>query len=100
MPPGKVGGEIIVNTTTSGTQDQPSLASLPDGRIAVSWRDASATGGDISGTAIRTQIVDPRDGVVSGTPASSRTRDAEMPSPWPERRFPPNAFDPLPACSP
>jgi Ca2+-binding RTX toxin-like protein len=67
---GKVGGEIIVNTTTSGIQDEPSLAALPDGRIVVTWRDASATGGDTSGTAIRTQIVDPRDGVITGTPAS------------------------------
>jgi Ca2+-binding RTX toxin-like protein len=66
----KIGGEIIVNTTTAGVQDQPSLAALPDGRIAVTWRDASASGGDASGTAIRTQIIDPRDGVITGTPAA------------------------------
>jgi Ca2+-binding RTX toxin-like protein len=66
----KVGSEIIVNTTTTGIQDQPSLSALTDGRIVVAWRDGSAISGDTSGTAIRSQIVDPRDGMVAGTAAA------------------------------
>ncbi|MFN0192472.1 MAG: calcium-binding protein [Aestuariivirga sp.] len=59
---GKIGGEILVNTTTAGDQLDPSIAALADGRVVVSWTDFS------SGTAdIRTQIVDPRDGIVTGT---------------------------------
>lgn len=59
---GKIGGEQLVNTTTSGIQDMPSVSALSDGRVVVSWTDGSAGGGDI-----RTQIIDPRDGLVNGT---------------------------------
>ncbi len=41
----KTGGEIMVNTTTSGVQGDPSIAALADGRVVVTWTDASATGG-------------------------------------------------------
>jgi Ca2+-binding RTX toxin-like protein len=64
---GKIGGEIVVNTTTTDGQFGPSIAALPDGRVVVSWTDFSQTGGDTSGYAIRMQIVDPRDGIVTGT---------------------------------
>jgi serralysin len=66
---GKTGGETLVNTTTSQGQDDPSIAALADGRIVVTWTDGSQTGGDASGTAIRMQIIDPRDGIVTGTSA-------------------------------
>ena len=63
----KIGGEITVNTTTTGEQSEPSVAALPDGRVVVSWTDNSGTGGDVSRSAVRMQIVDPRDGIVTGT---------------------------------
>jgi Ca2+-binding RTX toxin-like protein len=63
----KIGGEIIVNTTMAESQYKPSVTALQDGRVAVTWTDASMTGGDPSGTAIRMQIVDPRDGLIYGS---------------------------------
>ncbi len=59
----KRGEELLVNTTTSVSQSQVSLATLSDGRIAVTWRDFG-TG------EVMAQIVDPRDGVVDGTSAA------------------------------
>ena len=67
---GKIGGEITINTTTTGNQLDPSVATLPDGRVVVSWTDNSQTGGDVSGSAIRMQIIDPRNGIVTGTPGN------------------------------
>jgi Ca2+-binding RTX toxin-like protein len=63
----KRGGEIVVNTTTNSSQLEPSLTTLADGRIVVSWTDFSTFAGG-NGTSIRAQIVDPRDGIVDGTP--------------------------------
>ncbi len=59
----KRGDELLVNTTAFGDQFQVSLATLSDGRIAVTWRDVG-TG------EVMAQIVDPRDGVVDGTSAA------------------------------
>ena len=60
------GPEFIVNTTTANSQSQPMITALPDGRFVVVWTDASATGGDTSGTAIRGQIIDPLVGEIYG----------------------------------
>jgi Ca2+-binding RTX toxin-like protein len=62
---GRTGGPILVNTTTTGDQVSPSIAALADGRIVVTWTDASQSG--TQGTDIRSQIVDPRDGIINGT---------------------------------
>ena len=62
---GKIGGEMLVNTTTNGFQLNPSISALADGRIVVSWTDLSSGTPDI-----RSQIVDPRDGIVTGTGAA------------------------------
>jgi Ca2+-binding RTX toxin-like protein len=62
---GKIGGEILVNTTLAGHQVSPSIAALTDGRVVVSWTDTSQSG--TQGTDIRSQIVDPRDGIIDGT---------------------------------
>ena len=59
----RVGAEFLVNTSTVGTQKTPSITALADGRLVVSWTDESG------GSNIRTQIIDPRDGVVTGTAA-------------------------------
>ncbi len=49
------GVEFRVNATTSGNQFEPSVAALSNGGFVISWTDASATGGDVSGQAIRAQ---------------------------------------------
>jgi Ca2+-binding RTX toxin-like protein len=56
----KSGSEFLVNTTTQSTQQLPSVSELADGRVVVSWTDLSATGGDTSDSAVRAQILDPR----------------------------------------
>ncbi|MFN0191237.1 MAG: calcium-binding protein [Aestuariivirga sp.] len=61
---GKVGNELLVNTTTSGDQLKPSITALSDGRVAVSWTDFSSGNADV-----RVQVVDPRGGFVTGTTA-------------------------------
>ena len=62
----KRGVETLVNTTTASYQVEPSIDTLSDGRLIVTWRDDSATGGDLSGSAVRAQSFDPREGVVNG----------------------------------
>ena len=52
----KWGGEFLVNTTTSGNQADPSITALANGGFVVTWTDASASGGDTSGYAVRAQI--------------------------------------------
>lgn len=59
----KIGAQFLVNTTTAGDQTDPSVGVLSDGRFMVTWTDAS----DVAGTIIRTQIFDPREGLVNGT---------------------------------
>ena len=50
-----VGSEFLVNTTTAGNQSDPSVTSLAGGEFVVTWEDASQTGDDTSGSAIRGQ---------------------------------------------
>ena len=50
----KSGSEFLVNTTTNNAQTNPSIAELSDGRIVVTWEDAS----DPLNLAVRTQIFD------------------------------------------
>ena len=59
---GKIGGEILVNTTTTSSQDNPEISVLADGRVVVTWDDFSS-----GNTDVRMQIIDPRDGLVTGT---------------------------------
>ena len=55
---GAVGGEFVVNATTTGVQRDPAVAGLADGGFVVAWRDFSNTGGDTSNSAIRAQVFD------------------------------------------
>jgi hypothetical protein len=57
--------EFQVNTDATGTQNQPSLDTLADGRVVVSWTDSRTGGGDTYYT-----IYDPRESGISiaGTP--------------------------------
>ena len=52
----KVGGEILVNTNTNGTQFIPTVAGLSDGGFVVTWTDDSHTLGDASGNGIKAQV--------------------------------------------
>ena len=63
------GAEFLVSTGNISGQYPPTITALADGRFAVAWTDASMTGGDTSGSAIRAQIFDPREAavVLSGT---------------------------------
>ncbi len=52
----KFGTEFVVNATTAGSQNDPSIQGLSDGRFVIAFTDASQTGADTSFTAIRMQI--------------------------------------------
>ena len=62
----KSGAEFLVNTTTAGLQEFPSITALTNGRFVVAWDDSSQSADDTSGTAIRAQIFN-TDGSKSGT---------------------------------
>ncbi|MGK9234915.1 hypothetical protein KXS07_24420 [Inquilinus limosus] len=55
----RVGTQFTVNTTTDGANGEfyPHISALADGRLVVVWRGPNE---------VRTQIIDPRDGVVTG----------------------------------
>ncbi len=61
----KAGSEFLVNTTTNGYQDYPTVTALADGRFVVAWRDGSLSPDDPSGDAVRGQIFDPRETAVT-----------------------------------
>jgi hypothetical protein len=51
--PTKWGHEFLANTGTKGTQYDPTIAGLADGRFVIAWTDGS---GDKSGSAVRAQV--------------------------------------------
>ena len=59
------GFEFLVNTTTEGTVNYPSVADLSDGGFVVTWEDFSKTGADTSGGAVRGQAYN-ADGTMRG----------------------------------
>ncbi|MEH2590705.1 beta strand repeat-containing protein [Bradyrhizobium sp. AZCC 1721] len=61
-----IGSEFLVNTTTAGNQVDPTITVLADGRFVVAWADASRTGGDTDGDALRAQMFN-ADGSLSGS---------------------------------
>src|SRR5688572_30483408 len=62
----KAGAELLVNTTTTGAQNQPTVTTLSDGRFVVAWSDYSGYGDTGSGPAVRAQIFN-----VNGTKSGS-----------------------------
>ena len=52
------GGEVLVNTETSGFQTASNLSALNDGGYIVVWTDASAIGADTSSNGIKAQRFD------------------------------------------
>lgn len=53
----RIGGEFLVNTTTTGSQGFPNNILLDNGNVMIFWQDTSLLGGDASGSAIKGQIV-------------------------------------------
>ena len=54
----KVGGEFIVNSSTTGDQENASITALPNGGFVVTWQDGSGQGGDASGLSVKAQMYD------------------------------------------
>ena len=52
----KVGGEVLVNTQTTNTQNSPTITGIAGGGFVVSWSDYSGVGGDASSSGIKAQI--------------------------------------------
>jgi Ca2+-binding RTX toxin-like protein len=52
----KSGGEILLNSTTTGAQISPSLATLSNGTFVAVWEDNSNSGADTSGGAVRARL--------------------------------------------
>ena len=63
---GKSGAEFLVNTTTTESQNSPSITALADGRFVVVFHDGSHSSDDSSGLAIRAQVFN-ADGTKSGS---------------------------------
>jgi VCBS repeat-containing protein len=51
----RVGGELLVNTNTAGSQELSTVTGLASGGFVVTWKDET---GDSSGTSIKAQIFD------------------------------------------
>lgn len=52
----RVGTEFLVNSEMANDQSNPAITGLAGGGFVVSWKDASATSGDASGSSIKAQI--------------------------------------------
>ncbi|PHS28041.1 MAG: hypothetical protein COA85_04265 [Robiginitomaculum sp.] len=52
------GSELLVNTTTAGSQGRPRVAVLSNDSFVVVWNDSSQTGGDTDNSAVRAQRFD------------------------------------------
>ncbi len=62
----KVGGELAVNSTVTGNQTTPAVASLQTGGFIVTWADDSRVGIDTSGAGVKAQLYDAAGGKVGG----------------------------------
>ena len=76
-----VGGEILVNTATAGSQDVPQIAALSNGGFVVTWADLSqgvgGAGGDASWSAVKAQVF-AADGTPVGTEILVNTTTTDM----------------------
>lgn len=59
----KLGAEFAVNTATAGNQEQPAIAALASGTLAISWTDYSGQGGDTDGS-VKLQLYTPTQGTI------------------------------------
>ncbi|MEZ5313344.1 MAG: hypothetical protein R2862_06630 [Thermoanaerobaculia bacterium] len=87
-----LGPEIVVNSTTAGSQFAPAIASGPEGDFVAAWQSAGADG---SGSAVRARLFDSGGSPASGeialnattaddqvTPAVARTEDGGFVAAW------------------
>jgi Ca2+-binding RTX toxin-like protein len=63
---GRIGGEILANTSTQGSQFKPAITWLASGGFLVTWSDTSGQGGDSSSSGIKGQIFDASGNRVGG----------------------------------
>lgn len=61
----KAGTEFLVNTTTLGSQNAPTITALASGGLVIAWTDYSLQGGDASSASIKAQIIAPTSGVIT-----------------------------------
>jgi Ca2+-binding RTX toxin-like protein len=54
----RFGGEILVNTATTGDQWHPAIAALSDGRFVIGWTEYNAATGDGNGLSAKAQMFD------------------------------------------
>jgi Ca2+-binding RTX toxin-like protein len=52
----KVGGEFLINSTITGSQNAPAITALASGGFAATWVDASGLGGDPTAPAVKAQV--------------------------------------------
>lgn len=72
----RIGGEYRVNAEEDGTA--PAIAALADGRVAVTWQTIPAGLDDPNRNDMRTQIIDPRQGVITGGAGADTLRGNDM----------------------
>ncbi|MET0274263.1 MAG: hypothetical protein ABW360_14845, partial [Phenylobacterium sp.] len=75
------GGEILVNTATTGSQNEIQLTALSGGGFAIAWTDNSGTGGDTSGQAVRAQAFSAAGARVGGEILVNSTTDSSQSRP-------------------
>ena len=54
-----LGPSTIANSTTAGSQQEPSIAIMPDGSLLTAWSDGSSAPPDRDGFGVRARIVYP-----------------------------------------
>ena len=57
--------EFLVNSFTFNSQEQPSIAVLANGNLAITWVDVEGSGGDGSGTGIKGKVIAPTGATVA-----------------------------------
>jgi hypothetical protein len=71
----KIGGEFLVNTTTAGNQQFPTIDVLPNNGFIVTWTDESETGTDKDGDAVKAQIFSVGGGGIITGPGFTATNE-------------------------
>lgn len=66
----RLGSEWVVNSSTAGNQEQPTVAALTSGAIVIGWTDFSGTGGDVDG-GIKARLYVPTVGTITSLSLSA-----------------------------
>ncbi|MEO1369944.1 MAG: SdrD B-like domain-containing protein, partial [Acidobacteriota bacterium] len=76
-----VGGELQVNTLTTGDQESPGVAALPDGGFVVVWQSDVSAGDDGEDTSIQRRLFDASGSPVGGELQVNQTTTSFQNSP-------------------